>query len=302
VACLQNPVSGKEREYDNPAPASKPKKVAIVGAGPAGLEAALVSAGRGHEVTVYEKEKRPGGQFNLASLSKGKGIFRSFTIDWRRKQCEKEGVIFKFNESIDVKKAKTLLKNNDVLVIATGARWETPKLPGGRAKNISSNVDVLLGKAKIEGKKVAVGVDGPSFGASSRDAAEAAEVLAQKGHEVTIVGELPYPGPALGELNFFNSQLLRGDLSKLGVKNIPGARITGASKEGAEIIYNDGRKEIIDVDHIVLAWGVVPNREIADTLTEDVPEGKEVHVIGDCLSPRNAYRAIQDGNRVGSTI
>jgi NADPH-dependent 2,4-dienoyl-CoA reductase/sulfur reductase-like enzyme len=110
------------------------------------------------------------------------------------------------------------------------------------------------------------------------------------------------PGPALAEMNFFNTQLLRGDLTKLGVKNIPGARITGLTKGGAEVIYNNGRKEILKADHVVLAWGAKPNREIADAVTQSIPAGKEVYVIGDCVTPRNGYRAIQDGFRIGFNI
>ena len=81
VSCLQNPAVGRERMYDKITPAVKPKKVAIIGGGPAGLEAGLVSALRGHDVTIYEREKRLGGQFNLASLSKGKRHLQN-ACDW----------------------------------------------------------------------------------------------------------------------------------------------------------------------------------------------------------------------------
>ncbi|MBW2370193.1 MAG: FAD-dependent oxidoreductase [Deltaproteobacteria bacterium] len=302
ISCLQNPVVGRERIYDKLTPAVKSKKVAIIGGGPAGLEAGLVSARRGHDVTIYEKEKRPGGQFNLASLSKGKGIFRPYAIGWRRKQCEKANVKFKFSERIDVKAAKSLFNENDVLIIATGATWETPVLLGETSKGVSNNVDILLGKEKINGNKVVVGINGPSWSASSRDAAEFAEIIAKKGIDVTIVGALPFPGPALGEINFFNSQLLLGSLNELGVKNIPNARIASLVKEGVEVICDDGRREILETDHIVLTWGVKPSTEIADAVAEDIPEGKEVYVIGDCARPRNAYYAIFDGLRVGHKI
>ena len=131
---------------------------------------------------------------------------------------------------------------------------------------------------------------------------EVAEVLAKKGCEVKVVGELPWPGPALGEINFFNSQLLRGSLDDLGVGNIPGARIASLVEEGVEVISNDGERILIEADNIVLTWGVKPNTEIADAVAEDVPEGKEVHIIGDCARPRNAYHAIFDGLRVAHKI
>ena len=203
---------------------------------------------------------------------------------------------------IDEKEAKRLLDENDVLIVATGARWETPVLPGNTTKNVCNNVDVLLGKVKIDGGKVVVGVNGPSWSASSRDAAEVAEIIAKKGSEVTIVGDLPFPGPAIGELNFFNSQLLLGSLHELGVKNIPNARIASLVEGGVEVISKDGGCQIIEADNIVLAWGVKANNEIADEVTEDVPDGKEVYVIGDCAKPRNAYHAIFDGLRVAHKI
>lgn len=302
VSCLQNPAVGRERQFDKLTPAVKAKNIAVIGAGPAGLEAALVAARRGHKVTVYEKEKRVGGQFNLASLSKGKGVFRTYATDWRQKQCEKLGVAFKFNESMDANKTKGLLDSNDALIIATGARWDTPALPGAVPGKVSNHVEVLLGKVKIEGKRVAVAINGPSWSASARDAAEVAEVLAQRGLDVTIVGDLPFPGPVLGELNFFNSQLLLGDLAKLGVKNIPGAKLTGLVDGKAQVVDRNGGLLTLEADHVVLAWGVSADRTIADAIINQTPDGKEVYVIGDCVKPRNAYEAVRDGLRIGAQI
>lgn len=164
---------------------------------------------------------------------------------------------------------------------------------------VSANVDVLLGKVNIEGKKVVVGINGPSTSASSRDGAE---VLAQKGHEVTIVGDLPAPGSKLAEINLCNAMMLRQSLAQLGVRDIPGARIASFTSDGAEVIYNNGKRETLGADHIVLAWGISPNRDLADALLNDVPDGKEIYEIGDCRSPRNACRAIQDGHRIGFII
>ena len=194
------------------------------------------------------------------------------------------------------------MNDNDVLIVATGARWETPKITGNTSKTVCNHVDVLLGKAKLSEGKVVVGINGPSWSASSRDAAEVAEIIAKKGVDVTIVGDLPFPGPALGEINFFNSQLLLGSLNELGVKNIPNASIACLLEDGVEVISKDGVRQVIEADNIVLAWGVKANNEIADEVTADVPDGKEVYVIGDCAKPRNAYYAIFDGLRVAHKI
>ena len=119
--CIHNPATGRELKMPHViAKADHKRKVTIVGAGPAGLEAARVSAERGHDVTVFEAADKPGGQVRLTSLSKRRAEMIGI-IDWRMAQCEAKGVRFRFNSFAGLDDIMALMgENRGVVVIATG--------------------------------------------------------------------------------------------------------------------------------------------------------------------------------------
>ncbi|MDL2405766.1 NADH:flavin oxidoreductase [Rhizobium calliandrae] len=316
--CIHNAATG--RELTMPHIVSKAdvrKKVVIVGAGPAGLEAARVAAERGHEVVVFEATNDPGGQIRLTARSDRRREMISI-IDWRMSQCEKHGVKFHFNTWAE---AETVTAENpDVVIIATGGLPHTEILSKGNELVVSS-WDIISGDAK-PGTNVLIFDD-----AGDHAGLQAAEFLAKAGAKVEIMTPDRSFAPEVMAMNLV--PYMRS-LQKLDVTFTVTFRLESAEKNGNQIVANIGSdyggvsKQRV-VDQIVVNHGTIPLDELYFELkplssnfgeishdqllsgrSQSVvrnPEGKfQLFRIGDAVAARNTHAAIYDGLRIAKDI
>jgi NADPH-dependent 2,4-dienoyl-CoA reductase/sulfur reductase-like enzyme len=283
-SCLVNPEAGREREMEIK-PASRPRKVLVAGGGPAGMEAAGTAALRGHNVTLYEKDDHPGGQFYTASLPPSKQDISQY-LNYMENQLRKSGVKVILGQSLTA--AKVAEARPDVLVVATGSRPAIPNLPGVEQKNVVTAADVLTGKAAA-GQKVLV-AGGGLVGC------ETALFLDALGKNVTIVEMLPEPA---ADLITVPREALNRKLSESSVTVLTSATIVEFTGDGVIVERNGGRETIDSMDTIVLAMGTVSVNELAVEVKDIV---SEIHVIGDAERPVKAMDAIAAGARVGRQI
>jgi len=264
------------------------KKVLVVGGGPAGLEAARIAAVRGHEVTLFEKESKLGGQIRIASLAIGKDHFMPYIIGWRNRQCEKVGVKIELGNEATPEVVEKY--NPDVVIVATGASPFVPHMEGVDGKNVVIAWDVLSGAAKTGSTVVIVG--GGVVGV------ETADFLAEMGlaERITIIEMLSRVGIGL---NFKNLSYLLQKFDKYGVNVVTNQRVQKITGKGIVIISKEFGEQTIDADTIVLALGAVPNDKLARSLDGKI---QEIYEIGDCRRPRNLTDAILDGAYVSRQI
>jgi 2,4-dienoyl-CoA reductase-like NADH-dependent reductase (Old Yellow Enzyme family)/thioredoxin reductase len=283
VSCLVNPRTGKEDAYAVK-PAREPKRVMVVGGGPGGMEAAIVAARRGHDVTLWEKDDRLGGQWLLAAIPPGKEALNSFTV-WQMGELERHGVTLHTGTAVDADLVRR--ENPDVVVIATGATQKVPPIPGmdGRDNVVMAN-DVLSGRVDLAGDAVVIG--GGTVGA------ETAEHIAVHNHKVSIVKRSP--GIAADMAGAPREFLLRS-LRENDVDIYEGAK-TLEIGDGFVRIEKDGSERMLPADMVVIASGSSPD----DALAREVEGERPVKVIGDAVSVRKALDAIDEGYQAGLAI
>lgn len=321
VHCTVNPLAGQENEVEI-TPACTPKKVLVVGGGPAGLEAARTAALRGHRVTLWEKGPRLGGQLHYASRPPGKEEFITL-LDFYRHEFAAAGVKVVLNRAATVE--NILDFGADAVIVATGARSAPAPFPveDAAAEKVTGARDILQGTA-LPGKRVVV-AGGGSVGCETAltvasmgtlDAAalkflmeyeaETPETLLRllnRGtREVTVVEALPKVGSDIG---ISTRWIMLKNLRRLGVKVITGAKIKEINREGAVIEKesedNGGAAEtvLLPADTVVLAVGAVPDNDIYTRLQEKV---EQLYLIGDAVSPRKLTEAIREGFTVGRQL
>ena len=315
-SCLVNPRACHETvlSYD---PALLPKSVAVVGAGAAGLMAALVASHRGHKVTLFDKEHQVGGQLNLARQVPGKEEFHGL-VDWFTGSVARSGIVLRLGVAPDVDD----LRGFDEVVVSTGVAPRDPGIPGqDRALGYR---DVLQGAAV--GRRVAIiGAGGIGF--------DVAEFLVQDGPSPTTdlalwqrewgvgdpadvpgglaepVPEAPArqvwllqrkaekPGRGLGKTTGW---IHRAALQMKGVKMMGGISYQAITDKGL-MITRDGIEEVIEVDDVVLCAGQVSDRSLAERLAA---AGIAAHVIGgaDVATELDAKRAIDQGARLAAML
>jgi len=285
VTCTVNPAVLHEKEFELK-PTAKPKKVMVIGGGLAGMEAARTLAERGHDVSLYEKGKKLGGQWLTVCQEPQKDRFRS-VLEWQMRGLKKANVKITLNK--EVTRQFVEQEKPDAAVVATGAVPLRLAVPGVESRNVVQGVDVISGKAKI-GKRVVV-VGGRLIGM------EIALKLAQEGKQVALATKnaLGVDGVTLDRCLV---REMRNRLIEARVPLFPNSPVHEIREDGLFIKY-DKDSVFLKADTVVLAAGAKPENQLARELEG---MGLELYTIGDCVEARDAMDAIHEGARVGRKI
>lgn len=289
ISCIQRPETGRELEFGKRIPTKSPRRVMVVGGGPAGMKAAAVAAERGHEVTLYEASTALGGQVTLAQLLPGRAEFGGVTQNLAR-EVKAAGVTVE----LDVEVTRDLVEQmqSDVVILATGAVPYAPTIEGSDEGHVVSAWQVLRGEANV-GSRVAIAdwrCDWIGLGL--------AEQLARDGCHVRLAVNGTTAGQSIPQ---YARDKWLGDLHRLGVEVIPYARLYGIDQDSAYFQHTLSGEPIVleGIDTVVASLGHQPVTTLADDL---VDWGGENHMIGDCLSPRTVEEAVLEGLRIGTQI
>ncbi|MDH3387965.1 MAG: FAD-dependent oxidoreductase [Gammaproteobacteria bacterium] len=288
VSCIQNPHSGREHRLGKMQPAATPKKVLVIGGGPAGMKAAVVAAQRGHEVELHERDARLGGQVNLAEALPGRAEFGGVTTNLQR-ELRQAGVRLHLNSIPDEATLRDFAP--DHVVIATGA---VTRLPEAEVDGVDM-VDawsVIRGDAR-PGKNVVIAdwsCDWNGLGV--------AEKLARDGHYVRLLSG----GSVAGEsIQAIVRDHWIGVLHGLGVEMIPYARFYGAIDGSALFQHMTGGESIVceNVDTVVSCYAP---RSLRDYGWAGKTGSFEIACIGDAVAPRTVEEAVLEGLRLAWEI
>ena len=281
--CSVNACVGKERE-SRIRPAKIVKNVLVIGGGPAGMEAAIIAAQRGHRVTIYEQLPQPGGKLNLAVVPPGKIEIRPL-IDFFVRQVQKLGISVVLQKEADASLIKQL--RPDVIILAAGGIPAVPPIPGVAGENVVFAEQVLSGAAV--GQRVVI-IGGGLVGC------ETAEFLSKHGKKITVIEMLDEPAAGVG------SSFKPGLISRLaadGVTMMTGVECKKIFAEGVVITARDGKEQTLAADTVVLAAGAKPDRRLLQEIKGLAPE---IYPIGNCVEPRRILEAISEGHRIGLLI
>lgn len=276
ITCSVNPLTGRENQVPFMMP-SKPKKIMVVGAGPAGLEAACMAASLGHRVSLYEREDRIGGQLWAASTPPHKALLKTI-INYYEARLPQFDIELHLGEDITEKAFEG--KRPDLLILATGCRPIRPPLPGVDQPNVVMARDVLSGLCTV-GENVLV-VGGGLVGS------ETAEFLAEQGNKVRLTEELEVV--AL-DVEPSTRVLLLERLNRLGVETMTCCKLQSIANAQA-IVEFKGQRLTVPADSVVLAVGSEPNNELELKLRT---RSWKVKAIGDCRTPGNIKEAVHQG-------
>ncbi len=292
IGCIQNPEAGYETSYLNEGEnkAAARKKVVVIGAGPAGLEAARTAAARGHDVKIFEASDRAGGQINLIKKRPSRQGMGA-VISYLTREIEKLGIpiITDYEATVE----SVLNEMPDAVIVATGSKPQEKPVPGNYGPQVLNVWDVLKGEPPEAEKILFVDENG------GHHAAATVEYLADQGKKIhMITGEL-FIGldlSPLGDLSLTRQRLLQKGVTfaaDLRVQEIDGSKVTCID------IYTNKPVVFEGYDAVVLDMG---NRS-DDKLYKDLKgKVKELYRAGDCVAPRGIDMAFLEGRRTGELI
>ncbi len=322
ATCLVNPRACHETEL-NYAPAGRPLRIAVVGAGPAGLACAVTARQRGHDVTLFDAHREIGGQFNMAKRIPGKEEFHA-TLRYFRRQLELLGV----HQRLGVSANAALLQAQgfDSIVLATGVQPRQPEFPGVDHPKVLTYIDVLALERTV-GKRVAIiGAGGIGFDVAaylSEDHATSVDIeayMAEWGVDMTLAArggvrgrvaqihetrrhiwmlqrKTTKPGAGLGKTTGW---IHRTALKAHGVEMLAGVTYDAIDDRGLHITTAEG-SSLLEVDHVILCAGQEPLRDLEPDLQA---AGMPFHRIGgaDLAVELDAKRAIDQGSRLAAIL
>lgn len=280
VTCALNPVISREGELKIK-PAEKKRKIAVVGGGTAGMEAARVAALGGHKVTIFEATGKLGGLLKEAETPDFKEDIRHFE-KYQKTQIDKLGI------PVVKKKVKPEdLKGFDAVICATGSTPIIPKIKGVDKKNVMTALDALDHPTKVGKKAVVVG--GGLVGT------ETSMYLAENGHKVELVEMLPQimHGCSSSDQAAYSDRIVK---DKIDVR--VNTRLEEITDKGV-VVSNNGKTSTITADTVVLSLGLKPVHELYDEL---IKQGKEAYIVGDAIAAGKIFDAIHTAYRVALKI
>lgn len=285
ITCVLNPELGHEYEGDIKK-AEEPKKVAVAGAGPAGLYAAIAAAEAGHKVTVFEKNDHNGGNFYTAAIPPTKGEITDFLV-WQRVQSEKLGVEIRYNTPATAAAIKE--EEFDKVIVATGSHPAAPPIPGLNTSPIVTNAQEVLEGRIFPGTNCVV-IGGGQVGA------ETAHFLSQMLRNVTILEMLPeIAKDAAIAVNWH----LKSDLEARKVSVYTSVKVLEIKDDGVLYETPEGETAFAPADTIVVATGYRSNEELKTELEE---AGIAFTAVGDAIRARKVTHATHEGYEAGKNI
>ena len=320
ATCLVNPQAAYETIFVS-RPASRVRKIAVLGAGPAGLSFAVTAARRGHEVHLFEKADAIGGQFRLATYVPGKADFAE-TIRYYTRQLELAGV--QVNLETNVQPEALREAGFEVLVLATGVRPRTPVIEGIDHPKVLSYPEVLTGQRQVGARVAIIGAGGIGFdvaaflteaqGERTPDSfARTWGVDLSYAHRGALVAPDPLPSPRQvymlqrsktkpgGRLGKTTGWIHRRLLKLKDVRMLTGVTYDKIDDEGLHIRI-DGEARLLQVDHVVICAGQEPENSILAAAKKSF--SSHVHLIGGAkrATELDAQRAIREGMELGLEI
>jgi 2,4-dienoyl-CoA reductase (NADPH2) len=324
TTCLVNPRACYETEL-NYIPTTTIKKIAVVGAGPAGLAAATVAAERGHQVTLFDSANEIGGQFNIAKLVPGKEEFFE-TLRYFKSKLQSTGVDVRLNTRVSA--ADLLAGGFDEIILATGIAPRTPDIPGIDHPMVISYIDAILERKPVGQHVAVIGAGGIGFDVSEfithnglSTSLDREAFWREWGIDLAlearggVAGVQPEPHAPARQVYLLQRKKSKvgnglgkttGWIHRTGLKNkhvqmISAVDYLGVDDKGLHIRVADGEPQVLAVDTVIVCAGQDPLRELQAELEA---AGRQVHLIGgaDVAAELDAKRAINQGSRLAAEV
>jgi 2,4-dienoyl-CoA reductase-like NADH-dependent reductase (Old Yellow Enzyme family)/thioredoxin reductase len=279
IRCALNPETGQETIYPQ-GPAPIPRKVWVIGTGPAGLTAAYEAARLGHQVMLYEKEAETGGQLRFASKAPFKehyGVWAS----WLASEAKKMGVVVR--TGIEVTEKMICESNPEVVILASGGQQIKPEIPGIDLPLVCNALQLLGGT--VPPGRSAVVIGGGLIGM------ETADYLCQKGTQVTLV-EVLKRSPVLKITS--HGYMLHTRLREAGCRLLFNTAVKKIEESSVTVVTEDKEQVLSPIDQVIVAVGLKANDELKEIL-----QARKIRhfIIGDALYPRRIIEATEEGAR-----